>query len=555
MRIPLAGQTYTARSLAAAAQTCTNVFPEKIEDPNEREKGSAFMVGCPGRHLAKLLTTIDAAATPLRGLFSGGGRLFVAAGTKYFELDSTYSLVGSVRTISDDASHYPVQFFVNGNQLMIVDAKASGAGVVYVDNGSGPTVITLPAFTGISSSFGIYLIRSSGDPFDPGMVGQAFTFNAVAYTVATYMGPDNLTLTGSAGVQSDKAFSCTPTMGAVTGAFLDGYFMVNLPTSRTIRFSPIDDGTNAGTYIWSALDSFVKEGYPDYVQSILTEGEQLYAFGTDTFQVYQDTGNATTPFQPILGSMQKLGSVSSWGPIAIDGRVFLVGGTSGGVSAYVLNGFKPQRISTHAIEAQWNKAGVGKDCVSYAYEEEGHSFWLINFGSQLWAYDTTTGAWHERKIYTAGAFAANTTLYHAYVEWPSGAKQHITGGGDANLYVQSINYYDDNGTDMKWERALPYQYNEGKRMYFGRMTLDMETGAVASGAAPVVSRDYSDDRGRTFSATEDVGIGTHNQSGLLVDWPTGGSCDATGRIWRLSGVGQSKVALVALDCDITLGSV
>jgi len=139
VRIPLVGQSYTANSPAVAAQRTLNLIVEVNEDPNEKEKGIGVLYGAPGRTLAKDLTTIDAAATPVRGFFSGGGRLFVAAGTKYMELDAGYNLVGLVHTIADDADHTAVTIIPNGNQLLIL-----ASGVVYCDNGTGPSTISTP---------------------------------------------------------------------------------------------------------------------------------------------------------------------------------------------------------------------------------------------------------------------------------------------------------------------------------------------------------------------------------------------------------------------------
>lgn len=556
MRLALAGQTYSMRSLAAAAQTCTNLYPEKIEDPAERAKAEAVLFGCPGRHLFKNLTVIDAAATPLRGIWTGGGRCFVFAGTKYFEISSAGALIGSVRTIANPAN-YPVQAFGNGNQLMIVSN-----GQVYIDNGAGPVSVAIGSVAGRVNTDGGLVTWVSGDQFPQGLpYGTAITIDGQSTTIGSVSDPTQLyinsVLTGDP--LTNVVYTITgATLTGVTGAYLKSYFAVNRPSGgspdlgRQINYSAILDGTS-----WFGTDTFQKAGYPDYCRSILANNDQLIAFGTETIQFYTVTAD-TTVFQPIDGTMANVGSISPWGPVAINNQVFFVGGAKGAISAYVLDGYTPRRISTHAIEEQWNAAALGSSCVSYAYQEEGHCFWVIYFPTpvaQTWVYDTITGAWHERKLYTAGAFAPAVTCYHAYVEWPNGTKQHLTGGPtDAKVYDTSVNFYDDDGADMQWERCLPYLYNGGKRIYCGRMDLEMETGTVASGAEPVVSRASSDDRGHTFSTDEDAGIGLHNDYSKVVSWPLDGSCD-TGRVYRLRGHGQSKIALVALNLDVEMGSV
>ncbi len=358
-------------------------------------------------------------------------------------------------------------------------------------------------------------------------------------------------------------------MDVSSGCFGDGYFMVSIANSRRFQISALNDGTNqSDPPIWNSLDSGVKESYPDFIRSILWCNEQLYLFGTESGEVWQNIGSqvvngvATFPFQRIDGATFKFGSASPNGPIAIGGQVFFVGGDSTGqTAAYVLNGFTPKKISTPAIESQWTNALLGGTAVSASYLEEGHTFWEISFGSgQLtWVYDLTTGAWHQRGSYTAGSFGPYGRPYHTFVtnsasapgnDWSTGGKHLVCGDGTGNVYEQSLNFYDDAGADIGRQRAVNYIYNEGKRIYYGRMTLEAETGTT-TGAAPIVTRDYSDDRGHTFVRPQTVSMGTAGQYSKRCFWPPSGS--SYERIYRFTVVSSSKMALVNCDLDTTLG--
>ncbi len=637
-RLPLVGQYSAARSLTASAQTCVNLYAEPTSDPNEKAKGIGALYGIPGRKVFKDLTTIDAAAHPVRGLFSGGGRLFVAAGTKYMELNSAGNLVGSVRTIADDGAHSPVEFFVNGTQLFIVSA-----GLAYIDNGSGPTQISFPAssyndlaigYSGTlntidldGSGFDVELEQVSGDRFNEQMVGQGITITAVIYQVAFVrpatgapgfttdqmlvtvgvphsvppvawtLGVNNiirspsqpfgandvgstLTVTSGTGftpqavtILSVDGFGNATTsasMGtigshdgiatqtfpftALTGAFLDGYFLVNKPSSRNFYWSDLGDGGS-----WHSSQVGVKESSPDYIRSVLVNNEQLFLLGTDTYEVWQDSGGglvngvAQDPFARINGASGHFGSISSWGPCLLDGRVYFLGGNDQGqICAYVMNGFTPQRISTYAEESAWTNGQVPSNVISYGYLEEGHSFWVFHIGTQCWAFDTTTGAWGQRAGWDGAAFTTYPTYFHTYIA-EFGVGKHITGGLlNGTVYESSVNIYDDAGADVGWERALPYRYSEqGVREYYGRMTLEVQTGSVSSGAAPNITRDYSDDRGNTFVNPQTASLGVHNDFAIRVYWPRGGS--SLDRVWRFRGAGKEKIALVALDLDVTVG--
>ncbi len=630
-RLPLVGQYSAARSLTASAQTCTNLYAEPTADPNEKAKGIGALYGLPGRHLFKDLTLIDAAATPIRCTFSAGGRFWAAAGPRYMELDSSGTLVGSVRTIADDGVHSPVQMFVNGTQLFIVSA-----GRAYIDNGAGPTLITFPGSTYYDLSIGYsgtvdtvdvtgagynILQRVDGDFFNVGMEGHAISVNSIFYTVARVsrdngcettpqvptgsnlpwflgqvnvvtsaaqpFGPEDvgasLTVTSGAGffIQTVTILSvdglgnatCSAAMGtigskngqaqesfpftALTGAFLDGYFIVNAPSTNKFYISGLNNGNT-----WRALDVGVKESSPDNIRGILVNNEQLYLFGTDTFEAWQNTGGSSLvagiapfPLERINGATQHFGNISSWGPLALDGRVYFLGGNDQGqIVAYVLNGFTPVRISTYAEESAWNAAGPPTNVYSYGYLEEGHSFWVFHIGATAWGFDTTTGAWHQRAVGPPTAFATYQTYFHTFVPEFGGTGKHLTGGiFDGKVYESSVNFYDDNGQDIGWERALPYNYGTGggNRQYYGRMTLETQAGTVSSGAAPLITRDYSDDRGNTFVNPQTASLGVHNDWSLRVYWPVGGS--SRDRVWRFRGVGREKVALIDLDLDITQG--
>ncbi len=176
-------------------------------------------------------------------------------------------------------------------------------------------------------------------------------------------------------------------------------------------------------------------------------------------------------------------------------------------------------------------------------------------GSQTWAYDIGEGAWHQRMAQSGGTFTAYPTAYHTYIaEFGNG--QHITGGPlNGTLYESSVSFYDDAGADIKWQRALPHLYNAGKQMYFGMFRLEMETGTTPSGT-PTITLDYSDNRGHTFTGSlpapaAAASAGTNAQYSQLVSWFAGGS--SRDRVYRLTGQGQYRVALIDAELDVEMG--
>jgi len=557
LRIPLVGQGYQLRSPAVAAQSCLNLYPEIIQDPNEHAKNVAFLYGIPGRHVFSDLTGIDAAATPIRGIFTWAGHCFVAAGTKYMEISSAGTLIGSVYTISNATvlgfSNTPVQFYPNGNQLFIVSG-----GVGYIDTGSGPTPITIGNWNGtvnVSGSPNCQVDWVSGDKFldDGSWVGRIIVVNGANYAiVSTPFPPTSTRLYVSTlvpiAVTSPPSYTYQVagyTPAFLTGAYLNDSFFANQLNTRTANFSGVFDG---GT--WNGLNLISKDTWPDLVLCVLSNGSQMFMFGTDSFDVFQANPSSTTTFfSRIDGLSQRVGTLSPWSPIVIEGKVYYIGSGSqqGGPIAYVLDGFTPRRISQHGQEAVWAAAGLGPGCISYTYNEEGHTFWATNFGSQTWVFDTTTLAWHQRAA--GSGFTAYPTAYHSYS--PEFAK-HLTGGPlDGKIYNSSVAFYDDAGQDIYCRHAIAYTYNARKRMYDIRLELEMETGAAPSGT-PTIELDYSDDRGRTFSTPESASIGIPGAYSQRVFWPALGS--SYERIYRFTLHGQGRVALIDAELEQEAGT-
>lgn len=672
MKIPFVGGAYMMRSPAAGAAQTINLMTQFMEDPMNPGKNHAILVGTPGYHV---MGNFDSLIVPagssdrITGVWATGGtrpggsqpgRLFVVAdhlggGSLMAEFErGTYShgpvfSSGSIAYVSGSkfalpgsvADQKPAQLFGNGNQLMIVKN-----GYTYIDNGTGPiqqrflisgTVNTTSTGTGTSNCVWV-----SGDQFPAAMnaAGTYITINGVNYLITTYTDSTHLVLTEDAGNQTGASYRAPygDFVTAVTGGYLDGYFIVQRPigqytiagtatsatrdltwvagdffdqitvgqtitfnasqfvvdtivspthitlttsagvatasytalvgadTGRQFNISHVDDGLS-----WDPLDFALKEANSDYLQSILTDHEQLYLLGTQTVEVWQNTGSSLFPFQRVPGAMIRKGSVARYAPAAINEKIHFVDGSpNGGPVAYRLDGFTPVRISTHAVEQFWAGNGSGgffnaSQLTGWAETHDGHQMWVLNLldGSGLaWVYDATasdqagTPIWHQRASYGSGVFGVYLPTCHTFVpEWGPGAGgesgMHVVGNNlGANLFEQAMDIIDDNGNDRGVQRVCPNIYAGGKQQVFGRMTLEMETGSAFSGGQPPITRDYSDDRGNSFVnpiSPLTGGAGVPGAFAQRVFWP--GSSTSRDRMYRFTLTGQQRFALFDLDVE------
>lgn len=514
MKISLAGPSYTSRSVVAAAQQTMNLVPEPIEVGNEPAK--MVLYGRPGLKFFAQLTPFK-----IRCLWAGGGRLFAIHGPNESEIHEDGTVVVSPKTVAQGTtSPDPAQIFSNGHQLMVVSG-----GQVYCDNGSGPVAVQqIVSGNGNTSGSGlVYITPSTGLPWAPGDPPGPFTsawdggpinVDDVWYT-GYYINDHTMSLTPTAPTASDVVFEAPQgdLLDGVTGAFLDGYFLVNrvfnsptLPAGsqpgRTFNISRLNDGT-----MWDPADFAVKEGAPDNIRSILADHEELWLFGEETTEIWNNVGDPNFPFQRIAGAFIHKGSVATYAPCSAGLSVcWLAGGDDGQTIALQARGLQPTRISTYAQENAWNAPGFYvADAVTYSYSDGGHVYWVVLFWQQqvCWVYDLTTGMWHERAAWdsTAQAFLRYRPWFHVFLPgWGNGGMHIVGDPATGILYEQSLNYYSDDGSAIEYLRAFPHLINENEYAYHHRLEALIEMGTQApTDPIPLLGLDWSDDHGHTFN--------------------------------------------------------
>lgn len=560
MKIPLStGSSYTARTLAAAAQECRNLFTETVQVPEGKSQQTLYLR--PGTALMKDLTSID---TPIRGVWTGGGRLFVVCGSTLVELNADGSGVPQWDApvermdVGDDASHSPAQIIANGSQILVISA-----GLAYYDAGDGnngqcmfpaPTgtcTVASGAYGGDATSiitidnypterWSLDLVGGNAEAMQLTIAGDLYTVVAISFD-GHYLWLDPTGDQPTAGTAVAWTGFESP-VTASSAAFLDGYFIVSRPYSKQINISGLYDASS-----WDPLDFAIKEGYPDNILSIIADHEELWLLGTESIEPWRNTGNADFPFERIGGAFIHQGSFAPWAPVAIGGSLCWLGADSrGGIVAYRSEGYSPRRISTYAVEESLRSSttiGAAAAAVGYAYSEAGHWFWVLSFDTVQWVYDLTENAWHERTFWNGTSHLLPKSTYHTFIpEW-GGNGMHIVGDrGSGKLYEQSLNYTDDDGDEIRWTRSYPHLCSEQKFLYLHRVQLDIEVGTTEEATEPIITLEISRDGGRTFGTGKEAGLGDTADYLKRVVWRALGK----GRdiVLRFSGTTKSKIAIV-----------
>jgi hypothetical protein len=336
--------------------------------------------------------------------------------------------------------------------------------------------------------------------------------------------------------------------GAVTVGYLDGYFVFNEPNSQKVWVTQLLDGLSV-----DPLDFASAEGSPDGLVSLIIDHREAWLFGTNSVEVWYDAGLQDFPLQRIQGAFNEIGCIAPFSVAKLDNGIFWLGADARGRGiVYRANGYTGVRVSTHAVEWHIQDYANMADAVAYTYQQDGHSFYVLNFPSAntTWVYDVATNAWHER----AGFSAGNFTRHRSNCQMSFNNEIVVGDFENGNIYSFDLHAYADNGSIQKWLRtwrALPTGQNNFKRTAQHTLQLNCETGVGLNdgqGSDPQVMLRWSDDGGHTWSNEHWSGMGRIGQYYRRVFWRRlGMTTKLRDRVYELSMTDPVKIAIMGAE--------
>jgi hypothetical protein len=285
-----------------------------------------------------------------------------------------------------------------------------------------------------------------------------------------------------------------PSAASVT--FLDGYFVVNRSfTSGIFQISAPFDGLN-----WAALDFASAESSPDSLLRVAVVFGQLFLFGDISIEPWNNTGAATFPFQRVNSSSQiSVGVAAPSTILELDNTAFWVGKDKNGTGiVYRADGYSPKRISTEAVELRLQAAPSISTLKAMAYQEAGHTFYIITGGGMETAqvYDVSTNLWVEWSYFnSSGNYELPLTndLFYAF------GKTLALDRASGKVYEQSSKYYSDDGEEIACDRIFTHIFDNGNPFLIKNLILNFETGVGNTTVEnPKAMLYLSNDGGRTF---------------------------------------------------------
>jgi hypothetical protein len=342
--------------------------------------------------------------------------------------------------------------------------------------------------------------------------------------------------------------------GAVTVAYLDGYFVYNEPDSQKVWVTELLDGTSV-----DPLDFASAEGSPDGLVAINVDHREAWLFGTDSVEVWYNAGLADFPLTRIQGAFNEIGCVAAFSVAKLDNALFWLGTDARGQGiVYRANGYAGIRISTHAIEYAIAQYGNISDAVAYTYQQEGHAFYVLTFpsGDATWVYDVSTQAWHERAGWNTAL--GEFTRHRSNCQCNFGGNTVVGDYENGNIYTLDLNVYADNGGIQKWLRswrALPTGTNTLRRTAQHSLQLDCESGTglnTGQGSDPELMLRWSDDGGHTWSNEHLSKMGKIGQYYRRVFWRRlGMTMKLRDRVYEVSQTDPVKAVIVGAELLIS----
>jgi len=549
----ICGPSYQAPMLLQDAENAINWYVEIAEIDGAKEP--VALLGSPG-----LQSVFFTQIGPVRGAWvlpGGTQALFVTGQTLYV---ATMTVPATQNAIAQFAITSPGTLLTNsgpvvmrdngvvsqgkGGYVFIVDGlywyfyRIAGAGTATFTGGltpGSPTITlpgVLPAGLIISPNPSSFLTDTGAlIPFGTTIASINYAAPSITMTAAAIGTNASATITLNV-----AAFGQITDPGVVPAdrlAFIEGWIIANQTGTRTF----ITNGPTPYTNTFPGSFFALKDSSTDNLITIFENDRELWLIGERTSEVWFSAGGANFNFARVPGVGPQIGcsavhSITRMG----QSLVWLEKNEQGENIVIATNQYSWERISTHAIEHAIASYPLVSDAIGYAYEEEGHMFYVLTFptADQTWVFDGTASknlgkmCWHQRLSYDPVAGVYHRHPGNCYVDF-----QNLRLIGDyQNGFVSrmSRSIYTENGNPLRAQRRSKHVWaaKTRNRVFQSSLQIEFTPGVglqFGQGQNPQAMVRWSNDGGFTWS----------NEN-----WRTIGAAGATKNRMKINRLGRAR---------------
>jgi len=319
--------------------------------------------------------------------------------------------------------------------------------------------------------------------------------------------------------------------------FVDTYLVFNNPSIYSQWYISLSSVTTFDPLYFAS-----KQGYSDALVCCIVTKRLIWLLGTQTSEVWANSGASDFPFQIIDGIFEQHGCLAVGSVAQMDGSIYLLAQDAQGQAMVMQTvGYNMQKISTNAIDFAIQSYPIVSDAIGFTYQRDGHLFYVLNFptADKTWVYDLASQQWHER------AWIDSNGQFHRHRANCCVSFQGVNLVGDwqnGNLYSMDPNTYTDFGGPIVRVRSFPHMVDTGNRVKYSQFLADFEVGdGQGDNSAPPVSLRWSDDKGATYGNRIEQSLGAEGQyQTTLAFQPLGIARD---RVFELSWSTAARTAL------------
>ena len=293
---------------------------------------------------------------------------------------------------------------------------------------------------------------------------------------------------------------------ARTVTYQDGYFIFDRRGTGQFFISDLLDVS------FDPLDFATAEGQPDQLLAVLSDHRELFMFGSETIEVWYNSGASDFPFERNQGAFIEKGCAAPYSVAKQNNTVYFIGSD---LMVYQLAGYVPQRISTHIVEESLKDVNLS-DAFAYVMQDEGHLFYVLTIPeSELtWRYDISTGSWHIMRDYHFGRHRSENAIF-------VNSKTLAGDFQNGRIYQMARNHFTDDGEPLVREFTLPTLNNGREFLTIDSFELDMSGGIgliTGQGSDPIAWLQFSKDNGKTWSNWKETKLGKIGEYLNRVKW-------------------------------------
>lgn len=489
------GQSYTLPSLKVETQDCVNLYLEANES-GAGPYGEATLVSTPG------LAYFGACPSLVwRGLYSASnGKLYGVCGRKIYRImdgGACVELTASGTPVSLNTYDSNVQMADNGTSVLMCHGSESLTGSLYSIN----------------------------------------------------MATDALAVVNVEALDVYKVFSLT----FKTGRFIiAGFYGVGGTSQANGRFYFSD----ANSTTFQALSFYTAETSPDRLNQVISALDYVWLGGEKTIEVWQGTESATSPLIRVPGVLMEIGLVGQT-MAKVDNALMWLGLQGGTTKVFYADSATPRKVSNYAIES-WLSSNDTTGAYSYSYSDSGHLFWVLTCPNTdtTWVYDVSSGAWHERRSYSALPGEGGVLTRHRVRCYARSFGQHIVGDYQTGtLYMLENGCSTDNGLPIVRQRTSPHVAASNERLFFSKFEVICQVGVGLDGGVfgsdPEMQLQYSDDGGYTWSSWRVATMGKIGEFKARCIYRMLGS--GRDRVFRVRVTDPVNVRILGADIEVSGG--